>query len=225
LHLVVNNVKDIKKPITTHKFNRMNKFFFAILLSSMAITSYAQKNTQGLYLGLSIAGGNIYYDDDNLSNKDPFSGLDLRIGYGLNSTTTLFLGIGGYEAEGQEEDLFRDNYTAGLFELGARFHFGKKMKNPIFYAEAALQGAAADYSDEIDFQLSGGGIGLGGGLLLYVGETFAFDIGLKGSWGTINEADFGGVSVDLSDENFGYSFTRLNVGVTWYPFRKNTVSQ
>ena len=202
----------------------MNKFIFALGFLLIGIQVNAQKNTRGLYLGLSPTGGEIFYDEDNLSNKDPFSGLDLRLGYGINSTTTLFVGIGGYDAEGQEEDLLREDYSAGLFELGAKFHFGKKMKNPIFYAEAALQGAVADYSEDVEFTLSGGGIGLGGGVLFYIGDVFAIDVGLKGSWGSINDVDLGGVSFDISDEDFGYRFSRLSVGVAWYPFRKNTVS-
>lgn len=198
------------------------KQLLILIFTCSSLLVMAQKNTQGFYFGAALAGGTIYYDEDNLNDRDASSGLDLRLGYGVGKTTTLFLGFGGYSVSGQEEDLLRENYTLGLAELGAKFHLGAQQKSPVWYLEAALQGAVADYSKDFNLNLKGAGIGLGGGVMFYIGDVLSIDVGLRGSWGSINEIELGNFSEDISGEGFGYSFTRFNVGISWYPFRKDS---
>ena len=119
------------------------KQLLILVFTCSTFIAMAQKNTQGFYFGAALAGGSIYYDDEDLDDRDVSSGLDLRFGYGVNKTTTLFLGIGGYSVSGQEEDILRENYTLALAEVGAKLHLGSKEKSPIWYLEAGFSGSCS----------------------------------------------------------------------------------
>ncbi|MCB0629140.1 MAG: hypothetical protein R2824_18080 [Saprospiraceae bacterium] len=72
-------------------------------------------------------------------------------------------------------------------------------------------------ADAPDISFSGGGIGIGGGLLVYVGRELALDFGLRGSAGTFNEFRVGKISVNIDEDNIRYGVGRLSVGITWFP--------
>ncbi|MEL6141531.1 MAG: outer membrane beta-barrel protein, partial [Bacteroidota bacterium] len=177
----------------------------------------AQVNTKGFFLGGGFAAGSIAYNEDNIDETAGSGGFGLRIGYGFSPTFTLYANLAGYRAQGQENTLFREDYNYGIFELGGRFYFGQKIKPVVFYADVALQAVSALPIEDPEIRLNGGGLTLGPGLLVFLGDKFALDFGLRLSGGSITEVetDFG--SINLSNDNFNYGWARLNFGVAWYP--------
>ncbi len=190
-------------------------FLFCLLLPLLASAQITPKTT-GLYLSAGISGQSVAYDDEDFEEDGTGGGLELRIGYGFSPTFTAYAGFSGAGIGGDVNTPFVEDYGLGIFELGGRFHFGKKLKSPTFYAEASLQGVAATYDKDYSLKLNGAGLGLGAGLLLWTGSKFSIDLGLRSSFGRINDITFERVTIDISEDNFNYSVGRLYIGATWF---------
>lgn len=178
-------------------------------LLAAQITPYTEK----LFLNFELNSQALSVDEENDEN-DRGGGLGFRIGYGFTPTFSLYLGLTG--ANMRLEENRNDNYGLAIAELGTRLHFGRKLKSPTFYLDIALQSLVARAADaDIDF--TGGGLGLGAGLLVWVGPELTLDFGLRGSGGTFSEFRAGNISVNIGDENVRYGVGRLSVGMTWFP--------
>ncbi|MEM7572162.1 MAG: outer membrane beta-barrel protein [Bacteroidota bacterium] len=192
-------------------------FLYLSLALSAQLAAQLMPNTQGFFADLSLAGATVFYDEDNLDNNSNAGGLDLRLGYGFTPTFTLYATLGGYRVQGNEESGLTEDYDLGIFEIGGRFHFGKKIKPVVFYLDGGLQAFGAQLSEDPDLQLRGGGLVLGPGLLVFLNRKLALDIGLRIGAGQITEIKSNRTTIDISDQDFNYGFSRLNVGVAWYP--------
>lgn len=192
-------------------------FFCFSLVFSAQLAAQLMPNTQGFFADLSLAGATVYYDEDDLDNNSNAGGLDLRLGYGFTPTFTLYATLGGYRVQGSAESGLTEDYDLGIFEIGGRFHFGKKIKPVVFYLDGGLQAFGAQLSEDPDLQLRGGGLVLGPGLLVFLNRKLALDIGLRIGAGQITEIKSNRTTIDISDQDFNYGFSRLNIGVAWYP--------
>ncbi|WP_170110360.1 outer membrane beta-barrel protein [Flavilitoribacter nigricans] len=180
-------------------------------LVSAQITPFTEKlwlnaelNSQGLSTGSENEG------------TDRGGGLGLRVGYGFTPTFSLYLGFTGADMRpGNDRN---QTYGLGIAELGTRLHFGKKLKSPTFYLDISFQ-STETRADEPEISFAGGGLGIGGGLLVYVGRKLALDLGLRGTGGNFSEFHIGDQSVNIDEENIRYGVGRLSVGLTWFPFR------
>lgn len=180
------------------------------LLCSFALS--AQVTTTGFFGNLALGAASVSYDEDGFDESAGGLGLDLRLGYGITPTTTLYLGFGGYNIGGNDETLFVDDYGFGTAELGARFHIGRKVNPLVFYVDVAAQAISAEPYEGVE--LNGGGLSVAPGLLYFVADKVALDAQLRYSGGNIGEIGFDNVDIDVSDEGFNYGFARLNIGVS-----------
>lgn len=199
----------------------MRHFYLTLALMAFSLTFYAQvtPTTTGFFGHLAIGGAQVAYDDEVTDETGGGGGLELRLGYGITPTTTLYVGFGGYQIGGEAESLFRDDYPLGVFELGARFHFGQKTKPLVFYADVALQAVSATpYDEPVETTLNGGGLAIAPGLMFFLSDKIALDAQLRLAGGQINEFESGNLTVDIGDRDFNYGFSRLTVGVTFFPF-------
>jgi len=107
-----------------------NLFTLSFLLFALPLV--AQVNTTGFFLGGGFGAGSVFYDEDNIDETAGTGGLGLRIGYGFSPTFTLYANLAGYNVQGRDNSLFREDYNFGIFELGGRFYFGRKIKPTVF---------------------------------------------------------------------------------------------
>lgn len=169
--------------------------------------------TEKLFFNFELNSQGLSVDRNN-DETDRGGGLGFRVGYGFTPTFALYLGLTGARMKVEEDR--NDTYGLGVAELGTRLHFGRKLKSPTFYLDIALQGVVAE-AESPDIAFSGGGLGIGGGLLVYVGRQLALDFGLRGSGGNFSEFRIGNVSLNIDEEDVRYGVGRLSVGVTWFP--------
>ena len=84
--------------------------------------------------------------------------------------------------------------------------------------DVALRGLTAR-DDETDFEVRGGGLSVGGGVLFSVSPTLSLGAALHVGGGRFDEVELGRVTVDVRDEELDFVESRLTVGLTAYPFR------
>lgn len=192
-----------------------------VLLAGLLLpeTTEAQSRTRGLFLSGTLSGIHVSYDEEDIDERDGGGSLDLRIGYGFSRLFTLYFGATGGEMGGEDNDAIEDDYTIGIGEFGARFHFTGSKNRIVPYADVALQGVTVQYDKEFELSFSGGALGLGGGLMYYFNNALALDLGLRGSFGAFSEVKYEGVGFEIDKDNFEFTVARLSVGLSWFPFR------
>ena len=189
----------------------------ALLAAPLASAQRGASTTEGLFLQLALDGQALTYDRDDVDDTDNGGGLALRVGYGFSPLFTLYGGVSGATVDGEANGVIGNEYTFGAGEIGARFSFNRgRALRP--YLDVALRGVTAS-DDESDLEFRGGGVALGGGLAYFVSPTVAIDGALRIGGGGFNEVDFGRVSVEVDEDDFGYGEGRLSLGVTVYPMR------
>ena len=170
-------------------------------------------HTKGFSLGLHLNGTSwrLEQRDLDIDQTDGGGGLGFMLGYGVSNLVTLFFNVDGASISPEDGE----NYTLTSADLGARFTFGSGRGKLRPFVEAALSGAGTEIELEgANLEISGGGIGVGGGILYFFSRQFALDAGLDLVFGNLNSVKVGQVSVD---PNISAFTTRLNVGFAWYP--------
>lgn len=198
---------------------RLYCLLLCFVLAAGSLKAQITPYTQKLFMNVGLNGNSLHLDESNFDERDGGGGLALRVGYGFTPTFAMYLGFSGARMNGDNNNVINDNYDLGIGEFGARFHFGKKLKSPTFYLDVSLQGVAATYEEAFELEFTGGGLGLGAGLLVFVGNKLALDFGLRGSGGQFSQIRLDNVSVSIAEEEIRYGITRLGFGITWFPMR------
>lgn len=198
--------------------------FLLLLLIATPLLSAAQSSnpskTEKLYLNFHLNANNLKVEDADAVGG---GGLGIEAGYGFSRLFTLFLSIdgatmnaGNFPGDNNDED---EEFGLGFVELGGQFNFRTGKPAAIPYAEAALTAQAAIFDPDQggDITFTGGGISLGGGLKYFVSKTLALDLGLAFTFGNFDEVEIGNETIDI-DQNS--TTTRLNFGLSWFPFNK-----
>jgi hypothetical protein len=175
----------------------------------------------GLVVGGHVQGSSIVIEDSDRSNG---AGGGVMLGYGFANGLAVFgqYDVANVDVRNQPE--VAGSWTHAHMDLGVRYHFQRPAKSVVPYVAAA--GSIRDVTvtdlaltnpianDKIE--LTGQAVTVGGGVMLYPTEHFAFDIGLLFAWGKYDEATLDGVDAALTDALSSQS-TRFNMGVTWWP--------
>lgn len=172
--------------------------------------------TERLFVHLhgSVQGHDIASDD-----VDSGGGFGLKLGYGFTPTYTLYVGldVAGMAADNpQTAATFGDNYALVYFDVGSQFNF-RSGEKAVPYLDVALTGVASGTEQGgTDVTLSGSGLSVGGGVKYFLSPAFALDGALHLSTGGYRQSDVNGDTRDIDASYFG---TRLQAGLSWYPFR------
>jgi hypothetical protein len=167
--------------------------------------SSVRSNTTGLHLGVSLNGSAQRIEDYDTESG---GGLGLRIGYGFSPLVTVFLASEGAWMRD-------DEYALGHGDLGVRFNLSNAENNLRPYVDAAF---SSRVMLDDDYQVSGFGGTLGGGLQVFFSAPLALDLGLKWTYGqykTVKDRQ-SGISISDSD-GINASSARFNLGISWYP--------
>ena len=179
----------------------------------LAAQSFGPSNTEGLFLHLALDAQGVELDDDDGGAEAEGGGLALRAGYGFSPLFTLYGGLSGARLDGDRTG----EYDFGAAEVGARLSFNRgSALRP--YLDLALRGVTAE-ADDVDFELRGGALALGGGITYFLSPTVALDAALRLGGGRFDEVQVGRVTIDVDGDALEFGEGRLSVGITAYPFR------
>jgi len=207
----------LKRPILT---------LVPALAAAVALTAPAQAQAQnsrahGLFVGGHAQMSSIVVEDSDRSNG---GGGGALLGYGLSNGLAFFAQYDIANVDVRNQPDVEGSWTHAHVDFGLRYHFQRPDKSVVPYVasawsirdvkvtDLALTNPVAD--DEIE--LVGTAFTVGGGVMLYPTEHFAFDLGLLFAWGDYDEATFDGMDVPI-DEPISSQSTRFNLGVVWWP--------
>jgi hypothetical protein len=185
------------------------------LLLTQGVAAQTRSTTSNFFLTFGVNGTSIDSDDLNQDKGGP--GLHVGGGYGFGSRFAVFL-----DAAGASIDQGEDDYILSHVDLGVRFHFGDRTKAFRPYIEGAFTGRAAslddqniDGNDDVDVEISGGALSVGGGILYFFNPKWAFNAHLKWSTGEFSRVRVENVTVDGFDVDA--TTVRVGLGLSWFP--------
>ena len=172
---------------------------------------------QGLVVGLEVGGAVVTFENQP---RDRAGIVGARAGYGFNRALTPYLGI--YEADVDTPGFQApDKVTLGHVDLGVRLHLPND-RHWIPYVDPAWTLRIVQLSrenvgrDTRDF--SGPGFSLGGGLAVYLSDTWALDLNLKWGKGQFRRVPVGDRTVEGPRRlDFNAESARFIVGFLWWP--------
>ncbi len=182
--------------------------FWGVLLTLALFLAFATSVAaqKGFVASASLASTGVAFDDDNIDNENGF-GLHLDLGYNFNPRVGLFLGIGGFALDD-------DNETLSYLDIGPRFYpLASRGVKP--YIDVVFTGSVFEQDvDGVDFVRSGGGLGGGVGVHYFVQRRLALNLGITLSRMNYNELKVNDVVVDEDDMRTWNS--RIKAGVAYY---------
>ena len=189
----------------------------ALGLAFASISSVAQAQnvlTQGFSLGLDVSYVNQKLEDESGSGI----GGGLRLGYGFGKTFQPYINLSTSKI-----DVDGGDYGLGHFDIGTRINLPRANSRLVPYADLAISVRAigADIENDPDlgsgeFEATGTGFTLGGGVQYFMNSKWAFDGGLQYTIGKYGDAQWDGQDIAGFPDVDGNAL-RLNVGFSWFP--------
>jgi hypothetical protein len=196
--------------------------YIAVILVGAVLSSRASaeavEDDKGFYLGLKFSGSSLHIEDcsdDEFFIKDGGGGLHLDIGYRFNPTFMLELSIGGAEHETSDQAIdarFESVQLLGYYRFSPQNAFRP-------YLKGGFSGNSLDIDvGSAGWEVSGGGVVLGGGFRYFFSPHFSLGLDLAHSIIQYDNAEIGieGFTYEWQiEENgaatalalqFGYSF-------------------
>ena len=174
-------------------------------------------NTRGLFVSVHSGGIGMAYKGDR-DGTGATGGL--RLGYGFSERVTGYLGLEAgriSEGDGFEGLPTGERYGILLMDLGARFHFRRGARLvPFLDAGGTVPVLWFDNAANDEVIHTGPAASLGGGALWFVSPRVALEGGASFTAGRLTERRIDGAKDDV---RIGTSGVRMQVGVTFYPFR------
>ncbi len=186
------------------------------ILALLFALAAQNSRAHGFVIGGHVQASSIVIEDSDRSNG---GGGGIMLGYGMSNGLAVFGQYDIANVDVRNQPQTEGSWTHAHVDLGFRYHFQRPAKSVVPWVatawtvtDLALTNPLAD--DEIE--LMGSAVSVGGGVMLYPTEHFAFDIGLLFAWGSYDEAKLDGVDATISEALSSQS-TRLNMGVAWWP--------
>ena len=191
----------------------------ATMTAQQAATPTPRANTEKLMLSLALGGASI--NSDELENdSESGGGFSAQVGWGFTKLFTLLVDASAAVMDPDDEE-----FVLLHGDLLGRFNFASPRRAWVPFVEVGLTGRVAGQDDivvigddgpqEVDLEISGGGVTFGGGLQYYVAPQLAFGASLRWTVGEFSTVKFNNVSVDGFE--LDATTTRLNLGLTWRP--------
>ena len=179
--------------------------------------------TQGWTLGLDSGATVVSF------GNDPGDGavlVGVRVGHGLNRIVTPYLGMSYGTIDSRGIEAF-DKVKFGHVDVGARLHLTGGRRRWVPYGDLALTfWPVTDVLEDGEWITtditSGPTFSVGGGLAIYLSETWALDVNLKAGRGTFRNFPAGGIPARGRKDDPGAlpalaaASVRLGVGVSWW---------
>ena len=206
--------------------SRWGRILLPVLFCLASVTggSAQPARTQGWVLGLGSGAATVSFESDP---GDGGALVDLRVGYGLNRIVTPYLGGAYADIRSRGLEAF-DRVTFAHVDLGARLHLAGGPRRWVPYGDLALtfwqvsdivknsEETAADFTSVPTFSA-------GGGLAIYLSESWALDVNVKAARGTFRDVPAGHIAAGGTSGHSGAllqldaASARLGVGVSWWP--------
>ncbi|HWK89477.1 MAG TPA: outer membrane beta-barrel protein, partial [Longimicrobium sp.] len=163
-----------------------------LLLSAAALATAAPLHAQlsknsGFVGNLHLNGSSITLTGDD-NETEAGGGVGLMLGYGFNENITLFFNFDFAQAEyaNEDDDIAGDgNFDLAHGDLGLRVNFGSTASRVRPFVIAAFSGIVEadegedELGNEVEAQITGGGLTVGGGVQYFFSRRFALDAGLS----------------------------------------------
>ena len=206
--------------------SRWGRILFPVLfyLASVTEGSAQPARTQGWVFGLGSGTTAVSFESDPV---DGAALVGLRIGYGLNRIVTPYLGAEYADIRSRGLEAF-DRMTFAHVDLGVRLHLAGGRRRWVPYGDLALtfwqvsdvlkngERTTSDFTSMPTFSL-------GGGLAIYLTESWALDVNVKAAKGTFRDVPVGNIPAGGTSRHSGTGLhldaksARLSVGVSWWP--------
>ncbi len=206
--------------------SRWGRILLPVLFCLASVTggSAQPARTQGWVLGLGSGAAAVSFESDP---GDGGALVDLRVGYGLNRIVTPYLGGAYADIRSRGLEAF-DRVTFAHVDLGVRLHLADGRRRWVPYGDLALtfwqvsdvvrngEETAADFTSVPTFSA-------GGGVAIYLSESWALDVNVKAAKGTFRDVPLGNIAAGGTSRHSGAllqldaASTRLGVGVSWWP--------
>ena len=184
----------------------------------------AQPDLQGWVIGLGSGAATVGFDG---ATADGAALVDLRVGYGLNSVVTPYVGAAYADIRSARLEAF-DRVTFSHVDLGMRLHVATGSRRLVPYGDVAL--ALWRLSDVVRngephaaSVMSAPTFSIGGGLAIFLSDSWALDVNVKAAKGrfrnvVLPRAPAGGTSQRTATAvNLEAASARLSVGFSWWP--------
>ena len=205
---------------------RWGRVLLPVLFCVVSVTNGSAQpaTTQGWVLGLGGGAAAVSFE------RNPGDGaalVDLRIGYGVNRIVTPYLG--GAYADIRSRGLAAfDRVTFSHVDLGVRLHRAGGRRRWVPYGDLALtlwrvtdvvengERNTTDFTSMPTFSV-------GGGLAVYLSESWALDVNVKAARGTFRNVPAGNAPAAATGGHSAAPLrlyaasARLGVGVSWWP--------
>jgi len=156
----------------------------AAVLTLLLVPRFARAEVEGFFLGLGFHSDHLSAEDRKEGGppgsayiEEDGGGLDLQLGWAFNESFLLRLRMAGAEHETSRSDV--DFYSgSAVFEAAYLFREGRPLRP---YIMGGLGGFVMDsqQGDIFEYETSGSGAVLGGGLVYFFNEHFALDAALR----------------------------------------------
>ena len=201
----------------------------SILSAQDSVPPASEVNASGLFLaahpvlapGLSIGGPTFDQAGAGKFKTETGFGLGVMIGY-AQRPITFYVGL-DFAVQAGDNPGDDADYGLGHVEIGARFHLlraGTRIAPYLNVTSGVRALAAGDVVTEdgtTDISLTGGYVGIGGGILYYLSPKVALDGSIAFAIGKFDRQEAFDVTEDV---DLDYTLSpRVKIGLAWYPVR------
>jgi opacity protein-like surface antigen len=197
-------------------------FALATVAAAQQATPAMKSNTEKLMLSVALGGTSIKSDEFE-NESESGGGFSLQAGWGFTRLFTLLVDASGAVLGDDDEE-----FVLVHFDLLGRLNFANPQRAWVPYVEGGISARVAGQDDieivddggsqEVDLEISGGGLTFGGGVQYHVRPTVALGAGIRWTVGEFSTVKINNVSVDGFE--LDATSTRLMFGVTWRPMSR-----
>lgn len=194
--------------------------FFNLKLSSQDIKS----NTKGFSLNLngmyaSWSSESVFLGD--LDDLEPTGlGISAKVAYGINQNIEILASL---SSAGFKQEFEWDIYQLTSFHFGGRYNFGATLRRfrPFLEASVSINNLLIDpitFDGITLFELSssGAGLSLGGGVHIFLSQSFSINANGQISFGNFGATSLSGTEVNNLDEKLDFTVTTAHIGLTYF---------
>lgn len=171
-----------------------------------------KSRSSGFFLGVGLEGNGLSTTNAGTTTTESGTGGALLLGYGFSPRWSLYSEFSGAEMNATGGG----SYALGHFDLGARVHFRTGPNTVVPFLQFGLNGRAI--SQDIagsNYEATGGGISLGGGLNAHFTPGFAFSGSV--TWSLGNFSSYKVNSQSVSGDAVSATSARVHLGLVWFP--------